>query len=248
MKFIQTQKKFAIYLFLLSVFGMVLVYLVTHRFGPGLSTDGSRYLSTAQNLITGKGLYDYLNIPLTQFPPLYSILIAGISLVTRLDVFVAGQYLNILTFGLVIWLAGYFLFRVFPDGPLFYYFGSAIFATSLSLIIMASNILSDLLFLAFTLAFLIAAQDMLEKGTLGSIIYLGVIGLSIHLPALCRVGSYHDRCCSRPLLVSQKPREGNYFCRVVRLFISSCPFSCGCGSITMCEPESFSASDCRLCI
>jgi len=176
MKFIQTQKKFTIYLFLLSVFGMVLVYLVTHRFGPGLSTDGSRYLSTAQNLIAGKGLYDYLNIPLTQFPPLYSILIAGISLVTRLDVFVAGQYLNILTFGLVIWLAGYFLFRVFPDGPLFYYFGSAIFTTSVSLIIMASNILSDLLFLAFTLAFLIAATDMLEKGTLGSIIYLGVIG------------------------------------------------------------------------
>ena len=176
MKFIQTQKKFTIYLFLLSVFGMVLVYLVTHRFGPGLSTDGSRYLSTAQNLIAGKGLYDYLNIPLTQFPPLYSILIARISLVTRLDVFVAGQYLNILTFGLVIWLAGYFLFRVFPDGPLFYYFGSAIFTTSVSLIIMASNILSDLLFLAFTLAFLIAATDMLEKGTLGSIIYLGVIG------------------------------------------------------------------------
>ncbi len=40
---------------------------------------------------------------------------------------------------------------------------------------MASNILSDLLFLAFTLAFLIAATDMLEKGTLKSIMILGVI-------------------------------------------------------------------------
>ena len=175
MKFIRAQKKFAIYLFLLSIFGMVLVYVVTYRFGPGLSTDGSRYLSTAQSLIEGRGFHDYLGAPLTQFPPLYSILIAGISLVTRLDVFVTGQLLNILTFGVVIWLAGYFFYRIFPGGSLFPYFGSAIFATSLSLLVMASNILSDLLFLAFTLAFLIAATDMLEKGTSGSVIVLGVI-------------------------------------------------------------------------
>jgi hypothetical protein len=175
MKFIQIQKKFAIYLFLLSIFGLALVYLVTFRFGPGLATDGARYLSTAQNLIAGRGFYDYLNAPLTQFPPLYSILIAGISLLTRLDVFTAGQYLNIMTFGLVIWLAGYFFYRIFPEQTLFHYFGSAIFATSLSLIIMAANVLSDLLFLAFTLAFLIAATDMLEKGTSKSMVILGAI-------------------------------------------------------------------------
>jgi hypothetical protein len=175
MKFVRTQKKFSMYLLLLSIFGMVLVYLVTYRFGPGLSTDGSRYLSTAQSLIAGRGFYDYLNAPLTQFPPFYSILIAGIGLLTHLDVFVAGQYLNILTFGLVIWLAGYFFYRIFPEELLFHYFGSAIFATSLSLLIMASNILSDLLFLAFTLAFLIAATEMLEEGTLGSMIALAVI-------------------------------------------------------------------------
>jgi hypothetical protein len=176
MKFLRTQKKFAIYLLLLSIFGMVLVYLVTFRFGPGLSTDGSRYLATAQSLLEGRGFYDYLDAPLTQFPPLYSILIAAISFITHLDVFIAGQYLNILTFGLVIWLSGYFFYRIFPEEPLFHYFGSAMFATSLSLLIMASNILSDLLFLAFTLAFLIAATDMLEKSTVGSIVVLGVIG------------------------------------------------------------------------
>ena len=158
---------------------MVLVVLVTFRFGPGLSTDGARYLSTAQNLIDGKGFLDYLNLPLTQFPPLYSIFIAGISLLTRLDVFVAAQYLNILSFGLVIWLAGLFFYRVFPNEPLFAYIGSAVFATSLSLLIMASNVLSDLLFLAFTLTFLIAATDLLETGAKRSILSLGIIaGLS----------------------------------------------------------------------
>jgi hypothetical protein len=175
MRFIQAQKRLAIYLLLLSITGMVLVYLVTHKFGPGISTDGARYLSTAQNLIEGRGFYDYLDIPLTQFPPLYSVIVAGISLISGLDVFATAQVLNILTFGLVIGLAGYFFYRSFPKEPLFSYFGSTVFATSLSLIIMASNILSDLLFLAFTLAFLVAATEMLETGTKRSILILGVI-------------------------------------------------------------------------
>ncbi|MGE5464750.1 MAG: ArnT family glycosyltransferase [Syntrophothermus sp.] len=175
MSFFQTRRQFALYLLFLSLFGMVLTYMVTFRFGPGLSTDGARYLATAQNLLAGKGFYDYLNQPLTQFPPLYSILIAAISFITRLDVFVAAQYLNILSFGLVIWLAGYFFYGIFPNEPLFQYFGSAVFATSLSLLIMASNILSDLLFLAFTLAFLIAATNMLKTGTARNIVLLGMI-------------------------------------------------------------------------
>lgn len=179
MKFIQAQKRLAIYLLFLSLAGMTLVFLVTHKFGPGISTDGARYLSTAQNLIEGRGFYDYLNSPLTQFPPLYSVIIAGISLITAVDVFIVAQYLNILTFGLVIWLAGYFFYRIFPNEPLFSYFGSAVFATSLSLIIMASNILSDLLFLAFTLGFLIVATDILETGATKNIVLLGLIaGLS----------------------------------------------------------------------
>jgi hypothetical protein len=112
---------------------------------------------------------------LTQFPPLYSILIAGLSLITGLEVFFAAQVFNILTFGLVIWLAGVFFYTVFPKEPIFSYLGSAVFATSLSLLIMAANILSDLLFLGFTLAFLIAATDMLERGTRKSILILGLI-------------------------------------------------------------------------
>jgi hypothetical protein len=163
MRVTQAHKPLAVYLLLLSLIGMLLVYLVTYRFGPGLSTDGARYLSTAQSLIEGRGFYDYLNAPLTQFPPLYSILIAGLSLITGLEVFFAAQVFNILTFGLVIWLAGVFFYTVFPKEPIFSYLGSAVFATSLSLLLMAANILSDLLFLGFTLAFLIAATDMLWK-------------------------------------------------------------------------------------
>jgi len=175
MRFIRAQRRLAIYLSLLALAGMTLVFLVTHKFGPGISTDGARYLSTAESLTKGRGFYDYLQVPLTQFPPLYSIIIAGASLLTGMDVFIAAQYLNILTFGLVIWLAGFFFNRILPTQPLFAYFGSAIFATSLSLIIMASNILSDLLFLAITLVFLILATEVLETGTTQNILLMGLI-------------------------------------------------------------------------
>src|SRR6266511_3107016 len=108
---------------------MTLVFLVTYKFGPVVSIAGAKYLSAAQSLVEGRGLYDYLNSPLTQFSPLYSILMAGSSLITGMDVFIVGQYLNILTFGVVIWLAGYFFYKIFPKEPLFSYFGSAIVAT-----------------------------------------------------------------------------------------------------------------------
>ena len=175
MGFIRTQKRLILYLWLLAAAGMTLVFLVTYKFGPGISTDGARYLSTAKSLVEGRGFYDYLNLPLTQFPPLYSILIAGISLLTGMDVFIATQVLNILTFGLVIWLSGYFFYRIFPNEVLFAYMGSAIFATSLSLIILASNVLSDLLFLAIAIAFLILATEVLETGTRKSILLMGLI-------------------------------------------------------------------------
>src|SRR4026207_1373012 len=124
MQFDNQQKIFKNYLLALAVVGMSFAFLVTYRYGAGLSTDGARYLSSAENLIHGKGLNDYLGEPLTQFPPLYSVIIAGFSLITRMDVFIVGKYLNILTFGWVIWLAGIFFRRIFPENYLYAYMGS----------------------------------------------------------------------------------------------------------------------------
>lgn len=169
------QIAFIYYLLTLSLLGMSCAFIVTYRYGAGLSTDGARYLSTAENLIAGRGFYDYAGEPLTQFPPVYSLIIAGFGFVSGADVFIIGQYLTILTFGLVIWLAGFFFRRIFPQDILYAYIGSAVFATSISLIRIASNILSDLLFMALAIMFLIAATDILEKNTKRNIFILGLI-------------------------------------------------------------------------
>ncbi|HSM71319.1 MAG TPA: hypothetical protein VK851_07230, partial [Anaerolineales bacterium] len=156
------EKVFNIYLISISSLGMLFAFIVTHRFGPGLTTDGARYLSTAENLLNGNGFTEYLGVPLTQFPPLYSIIIAVVSLITRSDVFAAAQYINIFSFGLTIWLAGTFFRKLFPENYLYAYIGSTVIFTSLSLLRMASNVLSDLMFLALTIVILIAVTNYME--------------------------------------------------------------------------------------
>jgi len=49
------EKVFSYYLVAISSLGMLFAFIVMFRFGPGLATDGARYLSTAENLIHGNG-------------------------------------------------------------------------------------------------------------------------------------------------------------------------------------------------
>jgi hypothetical protein len=181
---------------------MFFAFVVTFRYGAGLATDGARYLSTAESLIHGKGFTEYLGIPLTQFPPFYSIIIALIAFVTRADIFIIAQYLNILTFGLVIWLSGIFFCRLFPENILYAYIGSTIFVLSLSLIRIASNILSDLLFLALTITFLIAATNYLESPSRRNLYQLGA--LCAISPLLRYVGLVHVATAWLLILILQR--------------------------------------------
>ncbi len=94
---------------------MILVEVATSKYGAGVSSDSTKYLSVAQNLLAGNGLYDHRGGPLLAWPPLYSIILAGLSLLTGLDVFVAGWYFNVFVFGLNLFLSGVILYRVFSD-------------------------------------------------------------------------------------------------------------------------------------
>lgn len=169
------ERAFFFYLLAVSLLGGAFAFIVTFRYGAGLATDGARYLSAAENLINGRGLVDYLGAPLTQFPPLYSLSIAVFAAVTRADVFVVARYLNIFTFSLAIWLAGRFFQKLFPDNLLYACIGSTVFFTSVSLLRIASNILSDLMFLALTILFLITATNFIEQPSRRNWLLLGVI-------------------------------------------------------------------------
>ena len=128
----------------LSIGGAALVYQATARIGPGVAGDGTMYLSVAANLLKGRGFIDLDGNALTSYPPLYPILLASVSWLTRTDIFFVGWYINIITFGLIIFFSGILFQKTYPDRMLFAYIGSIFIATSLAVIDTSASILSDL--------------------------------------------------------------------------------------------------------
>jgi hypothetical protein len=116
-------------------------------------------MSTAENILQGRGIVDYLGLPLVNWPPLYSILLAAGSIISGADVFAVGQVLNIVAFGAIVWLGGVFFQRSLPGNTTFAVIASLVLATSLPLIEVSANVASDPLFVICVLLFLLAAQD-----------------------------------------------------------------------------------------
>ena len=166
---------FLVYLSALSLVGMGVVYAATSRMGPGVSTDSAMILSTAENVLQGRGLVDYTGTELTQFPPLYSLILALGSLLFRQDVFVVGWILNVVVFGALIWCTGLYLYDTFRDEPLFAYFGSFVVMSSTSLIQISANIASDPLFMLMLLFFLMSAATYLRSGKSEFAVMAGVL-------------------------------------------------------------------------
>ncbi len=154
---------FWIFLSILALLAIFLCGIVTSKYGAGVSSDSTKYLSVAQSLVEGKGLVDHKGAPLLSWPPLYSMILAGLSLLTSLDVFVAGWYFNVFLLGLNVFLSGVILHRVFSEKPLYIYLASLFVFLSLSSLRIHSDISSDPFYLTLTLGFLIAVDGYIKK-------------------------------------------------------------------------------------
>ncbi len=165
-----SKKFFLTYLGALSILGIIVVYFATSRMGPGVSTDSAMILATAENLARGRGLVDYRGLELTQFPPLYSVILAAGSLIFRQDVFIMGWILNTLVFGALIWVSGLYFYDAFQDQPILAYFGAFIIFSSASVIEISSNIASDTPFMLIVLLFLTSVSAYLRTGAMKHLI------------------------------------------------------------------------------
>ena len=79
------KSKFKTYLTLLSLVGWGFVLMVTHKYGAGVSSDAARNLATAESLLQGKGFVDMLGGSFVLWPPLYPLLLAGLSLAHQMQ-------------------------------------------------------------------------------------------------------------------------------------------------------------------
>jgi hypothetical protein len=201
-KALSQDAKFRIWLTVLSGIGLALILITTSKYGAGVSSDAARNLSTADSLLEGKGFVDMLGAPLLLWPPLYPLVLAGLSLITGWGTFQSAWYLNVALLVVNIWLAGWFLCLIFRDKPILALIGSLVILLSRSSLRIHANVASEPLFETFLLVFFIAAAGFLESGSTATLWtmfalagiatlqrYLGIVLIGVGLVvALKRVG------------------------------------------------------------
>jgi hypothetical protein len=98
---------------LASLAGVAMVVYAT-GFGPGVGGDATIYLTSAQNLLAGKGLGwieadgSFRLLPYT--PPFYPIVLSAVGLAYS-DMVAGARWLNVLLLGLTIVMVGLFFYR-----------------------------------------------------------------------------------------------------------------------------------------
>src|SRR5271157_2085037 len=140
LKNLSKESKFKTYLTLLSLVGLGFVLMVTHKYGAGVSSDAARNLATAESLLQGKGFVDMLGAPFVLWPPLYPLLLAALSWLTKWSAFQAGWILNVILYPLNLWLCGWLFYLVFKEKSLYAIIaGSALLFSRSTLRIYANN-------------------------------------------------------------------------------------------------------------
>ena len=175
-----------IFLLILSLALMGIGGVVTSKYGAGVASDSVKYLGVAQGILDGNGLFDHRGKPLLSWPPLYSMIIAGLSALTRSDVFPVAWYFNIFILGLNLFLSGVILHRVFPDRILYAYLGVLFIFLSNPNLRIHSVISSDPLYLTMVFLLVLALDGYIARRSFGS--FIAVLVLSALTPLLRYVG------------------------------------------------------------
>lgn len=155
--------RYRLFLTALAFVGIGMVMVATSKYGAGVSSDAARNLSTADSLMDGRGFVDMVGGPFVLWPPLYPLLLAGLSTLTSLSTFEVAWYLNVLLYGVNTWLAGWWLYVIFREKQFYAIAGTLVFVLSRSMLRIHANVASEPLFETFILAFFLAAARYLKE-------------------------------------------------------------------------------------
>lgn len=159
----------------LVVLAWIFAGIATSKYGAGVASDSVKYLGMAQSLLDGKGFVSHTGTPILAWPPLYSILLAGVSLVTGWDVFVSGWYLNVFLNGVNLFLSGVILFRLFRENPLYAYLANIFILTAIASLRIHATITADAPYLTLTLGFLLALQGYIYNRSLHAFAWMVIL-------------------------------------------------------------------------
>ena len=145
----------------MAILGAAHVLVRTSTYGAGIGADSVSYLSTAANLIAGNGLQDFRGAGLLPWPPLFPLLLAAMGLV-GIEPLDAGRLVNVASCGLIILVSGLWLRRRLRSP--FLAMGAVLaLATSYPLGYFSSFILTDAIFVLFTLLALMRMESFSNR-------------------------------------------------------------------------------------
>lgn len=187
--------------------GFLLVLCNTSRFGPGITHDSVAYIFTAKSLLAGKG-YAYFGYPspFIQWPPLFPTMLAAANAV-GIGIPEASRYINAVTFGLIVFFSGLWLFkRVWNQ--LFTAAGTAALLLSAPLIWVSQHLWTEPLFILFLLLFLIVLERYLENQKPAWLVWASVFAALACLDRYMGVMLVFTGCIF--LLFQRKKFSGNF--------------------------------------
>ena len=164
--------RFMLLIALLAGLGTVHILVRTATYGAAVNSDSARFLSTAMNFLAGEGWRDFADRPMVQWPPLFPLLLAAGGWV-GIEPLQAGRWINAAAFGLTIFASGGWL-RSHLRSRLLALAASVAIAASVPLARSASHLLTDSLFVLFTLLALIWLADFLHRGGRTSLLWAAV--------------------------------------------------------------------------
>ena len=136
-----------------AVTGFLIMRYVTDN-GIGVSPDSVAYMETANNLLAGRG-FTYAEAPLTHFPPMYPLILAGSGLFNP-DVNTSARWLHISLYCLNALLFGFTLYFSARRSMLAVVLGVILFFSSPALLHIHAFAWSEPPFLTFTLILLLS--------------------------------------------------------------------------------------------
>jgi hypothetical protein len=175
----QVSARYKIFVLALSVIGAVFILLATSRYGVGIVTDSVGYLAAARSIISGDGVIGHLGIPLTDWPPLYPVVLALFGFILNTDPLLIANVVNAILFGSTIYVVGLLTRRYFKYMPILGLLTTASVLFSMQIFVFSVKALSEPLFLLFTaLAFLHANSYSIKKDITSLVLLAVAAGLS----------------------------------------------------------------------
>lgn len=192
-----------------SFIGSSLVFLATLNYGPGLSPDSIEYLAASNSLLRGLGFLSYNGLPITEWPPLYPILISLLRFIFCLNSASSSIILNSLLFGFIIYRSGLILHK-YINTKTFIIVGLIAVLFSIPVFTEALWAHSELLFILLTIVYIDYLVSYIQKGNLISFTILVIltalalltryIGITLVLTTIFTILIYSKKHISNKIL------------------------------------------------